>query len=479
MLTKRQKQVLDFIVSFLDKKGIAPSLEEIKKHLKLSSVSTAHYHVKNLQDAGYLQKEDNQPRAVDLTSAEQMVRVPLLGNIAAGQPIEAIQERESIVVPQEKLSSAGEFYALKVIGDSMIEEDIYDGDIVLVKQQNIAKNGEKVVALIDGYEATLKKYYKEKGRIRLQPANRKMEPIFIKNKDIAIQGIVIDVIQTKDNRDINNVLRQAQPVIKRKTTLPLNKIICGDILTELKKIPDKSVDLAVTSPPYNLKNSTGNGMKDGRGGKWSRAALIKGYSHHDDNMPHEEYVRWQRSCIAETMRVLKDDGAFFYNHKWRVQGGLLQDRHDIVSGFPLRQIIVWRRKGGINFNAGYFLPTYEVIYLLAKPKFKLAPKANALGDIWEFTQEFNNPHPAPFPLELIERIIGSTKAQIILDPFIGSGTAAIAAFNLDRDYIGIDVSPEYCKMARRRISNYKKGIGANGFTKIKKEKKINSQASLL
>ncbi len=152
------------------------------------------------------------------------------------------------------------------------------------------------------------------------------------------------------------------------------------------------------------------------------------------------------------LRVLKNDGAIFYNHKWRVQGGLLQDRQDIISGFPVRQIIIWRRKGGINFNPGYFLPTYEVIYIIAKPKFKLAPKANAYGDIWEFTQDMNNPHPAPFPQELIERIISSTKAEVILDPFMGSGTTATVAKKLNRHYIGIDAAPEYCKMAEKRLN---------------------------
>jgi len=153
------------------------------------------------------------------------------------------------------------------------------------------------------------------------------------------------------------------------------------------------------------------------------------------------------------MRTLNEDGAIFYNHKWRVQNGLLQDRQDIVRDFPVRQIIIWKRKGGINFNKGYFLPTYEVIYLIAKKKFKLAPKANAYGDVWEFTQEMNNPHPAAFPVDLIERIIGSTEAEIILDPFMGSGTTALAAKNLRRKYIGFDISPEYCKMAENRIKN--------------------------
>ena len=137
----------------------------------------------------------------------------------------------------------------------------------------------------------------------------------------------------------------------------INKIICGDALDIMKKMPDGAVDLVITSPPYNLKNSTGNGMKDGRGGKWANAALQKGYSNYDDNMPHDEYVKWQRDCLTEMMRLIPEDGAIFYNHKWRVQAGLLQDRQDIVSGFPERQIIIWKRAGGLNFNASYFLPT--------------------------------------------------------------------------------------------------------------------------
>ncbi|GAB1469319.1 hypothetical protein MASR2M66_01950 [Chloroflexota bacterium] len=235
----------------------------------------------------------------------------------------------------------------------------------------------------------------------------------------------------------------------------LNKIVCGDTLTVMQNMPSESIDLVVTSPPYNLKNSTGNGMKDGRGGKWKNAALVKGYSHHDDNMSHDKYIAWQKNCLKEMMRLIKDDGAIFYNHKWRVQNGLLQDRQDIVQEFPVRQIIIWRRKGGINFNPGYFLPTYEVVYLIAKPKFKLAPKSNSFGDVWEFGQEMNNSHPAPFPVSLAKRCIESTTAQIVLDPFMGSGTTAIAANRLSRNYIGIDLSPEYCEQAQARIENDK------------------------
>ncbi len=219
----------------------------------------------------------------------------------------------------------------------------------------------------------------------------------------------------------------------------------------MKQMPDESIDLVVTSPPYNIKNSTGNGLKNGNGGKWANAELQNGYSHYDDCMPHDAYVAWQRDCLKEMMRLIPEHGAIFYNHKWRVQKGLLQDRQDIVEGFPVRQVIIWKRKGGFNFNPGYFLPTYEVIYLIARPAFKLRPKANACGDVWEFTQEMSNPHPAAFPIDLIDRIISSTDAGIVLDPFMGSGTVAVSAANLKRKYVGIDISPEYCMLAEQRV----------------------------
>ena len=235
----------------------------------------------------------------------------------------------------------------------------------------------------------------------------------------------------------------------------VNKFLQGKCEEVMSRLPSESMDLVVTSPPYNLRNSTGNGMKDGRGGKWSNAALLKGYAEaeYKDNLPHEEYVEWQRNCISEMMRLLKPNGALFYNHKWRVQAGLLQDRADIVSGFPVRQIIIWRRKGGINFNKGYFLPTYEVIYMIAKKEFVLAKGSNSYGDIWEISQETKNDHPAPFPVALIERIISSTNAEIILDPFMGSGTTALAATKLGRKFVGIELSKNYIEAAEKRLNH--------------------------
>ena len=232
----------------------------------------------------------------------------------------------------------------------------------------------------------------------------------------------------------------------------LGKVHCGDCLTLMAKLPVQSIDVIVTSPPYNLRNSTGNGMKDGRGGKWKNAALIEGYTDHDDCMPHDQYVEWQKRCLEAMWRVLRTDGAIFYNHKWRVQGGRWQRLADeITADLPVRQIIIWQRSGGINFNPGYFVPTYEVIYLIAKPDFALAPKANALGDVWHIPQETKNPHPAPFPVELAHRCIDATDGRIVLDPFMGSGSTALAAIAAKRQWIGFELSKDYTELANERI----------------------------
>jgi site-specific DNA-methyltransferase (adenine-specific) len=258
-------------------------------------------------------------------------------------------------------------------------------------------------------------------------------------------------IDTVETNQIKHTKPAALHKPNSKTRNPRGHIIHGDCEEKLATLPDEHFKVIVTSPPYNIKNSSGNGLKDGRGGKWSSAALINGYDEHEDTMPHDDYVSWQRNCLNEMMRVLRPDGAIFYNHKWRVQNGVLQDRHDILEGFPVRQIIIWQRSGGINFNRGYFLPTYEVIYLIAKPKFKLAPKANALGDVWKIPQDRTNTHPAPFPLELASRCIESVGEGPVLDPFIGSGTTAIAAEQLNLNWVGIDKSKKYCELANERI----------------------------
>ncbi len=234
---------------------------------------------------------------------------------------------------------------------------------------------------------------------------------------------------------------------------PSFEVLCGDSLSLMRELPSGSFDVVVTSPPYNIRNSTGNGLKGrSRKGKWTSAALVSGYTDHDDAMPYEEYVAWQRDCLSEMLRLVPETGAVFYNHKWRVQKGLLQDRHEIVQGFPVRQILIWQRNGGFNFNPGYFLPTYEVVYLLAKPKFRLKPESLAHGDVWKIPQERGNPHPAPFPEALVDRILSSVEARRVLDPFCGSGTTGVVALRKGLHFVGMDISPTYCRMAKERLA---------------------------
>lgn len=231
-----------------------------------------------------------------------------------------------------------------------------------------------------------------------------------------------------------------------------NKFHNCDALTMLRAIKDCSVDIVVTSPPYNLRNSTGNGLKaQNNKSFWTNQPMRYGYDTFSDDMPHDEYVAWQRNILVECMRIIKPDGAIFYNHKWRVQAGMLQDRADIVSGFPVRQIIIWDRCGGFNFNDGYLLPSYEVIYMIAKPDFKLIKGGNAYSDIWHIRPEENKEHPNAFPLEIPRRCIEISGAKTVVDPFGGIGTTAKAAQVEGADYIICDVAITYCESGRKRL----------------------------
>lgn len=236
-------------------------------------------------------------------------------------------------------------------------------------------------------------------------------------------------------------------------TPEINKVYNVDALTLLRSMPDASVDIVVTSPPYNLRNSSGNGLKAKNDKRfWSNQPMRYGYNGFDDSMPHEEYVAWQRSILVHCMRIIKPAGAIFYNHKWRVQAGLLQDRADIMEGFPVRQIVIWDRGGGFNFNDGYLLPTYEVIYLIAKPDFKLVKGGNAYGDIWKINPSKNKEHPNAFPVEIPRRCVEISGAKLVVDPFGGIGTTARAAISENVNFIIGDTSTQYCEIARKQIA---------------------------
>lgn len=196
MLTPKQKRVLDYIVSYIADNAYAPSYREMADELGLSSPATVHQHVQALQKKGYLNAVDGEGRGVMPTSkvytSARSFELPLAGLITAGEPIEAVEQRETIAVPADFVSSHDSF-VLKVKGQSMIEDGILDGDYVVVERNFYPQNGDVVVALLDNTYATLKKYFREKDRIRLQPANAKMRPIYAKNP--AIQGIVKAVMR--------------------------------------------------------------------------------------------------------------------------------------------------------------------------------------------------------------------------------------------------------------------------------------------
>ena len=227
-------------------------------------------------------------------------------------------------------------------------------------------------------------------------------------------------------------------------------IIVGDALEAMEAMPDGAFKGVVTSPPYNVLNSTGGGLKHPGGGKWTASALMAGYDGHGDAMPRADYVEWQRGIVLQAWRLIADDGAIFYNHRQRVQGGRMEDPMEILGAFPVRQVIVWARKGGLNFNGGYFCPTHELIYLIPKPRFKVANGATRYGTVWDVAQDRNNAHPAPMPVEVARRCVEAIGGRV-LDPFMGSGTTAVAANLHGLPWVGVEISARYAADARRRI----------------------------
>ncbi|MDD5696525.1 MAG: transcriptional repressor LexA [Candidatus Pacebacteria bacterium] len=504
MFTKRQKQVLDFITSFEEKRGFSPSLEEIKKHLKLSSVSSVHFHIKNLQSLGILEKQSNKPRSINIYKNDKMVNIPLLGLIAAGQPIEAIQNKETIVVSRNKLPCSGEFYALRVLGNSMVDENINDGDIILVKKQSVAENGQKVVALIDNYETTLKKFYKEKGRIRLQPANKTFESIIIKkNVEITIQGVVIDVIKNEEKLQAEKISTTKK--IKRNKNLPLNKIILGDALKELRKLPNDSCDVIIIDPPYNIGKDFGNNI---------------------DKRELGEYIAWSKNWINEAIRIMKPTGTMFIygfseilahlsveipiNKRWLIWHytnknvahlNFWQRSHEAI-------ICVWKNKpifnknevrepyteGFLNGAAGkirrgtpgrFSKKGIETIYrahengALPRDVIKVPALAGGAGMIerWFFCKTCNDvfepqklkkhlkhetiKHPTQKPVELTKRLIKSAmppKNGVVLVPFVGSGSECVVAKELGLSYLGFELNPYYIKIAEKWLANTKRTL---------------------
>lgn len=196
-LTKRQREILDYLNEFIEHHGYAPSLMEIGRRFGLSSLATVHKHLTNLQEKGFIKRSWNRSRSVELLpsrTGSRALDLPLLGNVAAGAPIEAVVSSETVPVPEDFVR-ARDTYALRVRGNSMLDEQIRDGDIVIVEDRTTAENGEMVIALLEGADVTLKTFYRENDHVRLQPANATMEPLVVAADRVQIRGVIVGVMR--------------------------------------------------------------------------------------------------------------------------------------------------------------------------------------------------------------------------------------------------------------------------------------------
>ncbi len=471
MLTPRQKQILAFVRRYTKKRDYAPSLEEIKKHFRLRSVSNIHQHLDALEAEGHLSRIKNRKRGIELPKSDLLIKIPLLGTIAAGQPIEAIQEKETIAVPKSKILSSSEVYALRVVGNSMVDENINNGDVILVRQQATAENGQKVVALIDNHKATLKKFYKERGHIRLQPANKSMEPIIIRNgRDISIQGIVLDVIREEGATTLQ--LPEYKGIEKHKE-LPLNKIICGDATEIMKGFPSNSVDIVVTSPPYDaVRDYKGFSLDLHTAGKEIHRVLKDGgvavmvIQDQTKNFgksltSFRTIVDWSDSFgfkLFETViyRKYGAEGAW-WNKRFRVDHEYIPIflKGERPQYFNKEHLKILSKHGGKTLTGGGTRLTNGI--RIATRPIKINPM-KCRGTIWEYLtagdgSRLKHQHPATFPNQLPYDFINcfTPKNGVVLDPFVGSGTTTVAAKNLGYKYIGIDIAPEYCAITEKRM----------------------------
>ena len=197
ILTKRQKEIFDYIEAAIQDNGYAPTLEEIGQRFNLRSLATVHKHVSNLEAKGLIRRKWNHSRAIEVVNRRRKARaveLPLLGRVAAGRPIEALEGDDTIEVP-ESLVRRRNTYVLKVAGDSMVDDGILDGDLIIVEERPEPNNGDMVVASIDG-EATVKRFYREgRGVVRLEPANPRYKPIIVRDRDLQIRGVVVAVLR--------------------------------------------------------------------------------------------------------------------------------------------------------------------------------------------------------------------------------------------------------------------------------------------
>lgn len=486
MLTKRKIQTLNFIKKFVKKHDYAPSFEEIKKHLKLSSVSTVHFHVQALQDMGYLRKDENQPRSLDVFFEQKLAQLPILGTIAAGKPIEALENKENIAVPQYRIKNNQYYFALRVSGESMLDENINDGDIVIVKSQQTADNGQKVVALLNNHEVTLKKLYKKKGFAHLEPANPKFKPIIVPYANLKIQGVVVDIIKKlqKNSSETNAETAMPKKISYKGITsssafhIPIDKIIKGDAISSMKKLPASSIDLIIADPPYNLSKGnkwSWNSKVDlpGFGGHWNK--VLESW----DNMSLSEYFSFTIAWLSEAKRILKPTGSMWIFGTYH-NIGIINTILQLLSIEIINEIIWYKRNAFPNLSGRRLTASHETLlwahigngkrkyyfnYDLSKkfsdPTDNLKIKNKQMRTIWDIPNNKDpeelkfGKHPTQKPLRVCTRIISlsSKSDDIVLSPFSGSGSECVAAKSLRRHFIGFETDEQYIEIAKKRLNN--------------------------
>lgn len=467
-LTKRQKQILDYLESFIKKHDYPPSLQETARHFKLSSPSTIHQHINALELKGYLSTEDNQARSIKVYGkgkVKNQVTLPLLGIIAAGKPIETCESPESVTVSKSLLTSHGKHYALKVKGNSMLNDGIVDGDIVIIKEQPTAENGETIVALLDNDKATLKRLYIEKNGYRLQPANPAVKPIY--TKELTIQGKVISVIRDFRKPEQDQFSAALPKPSKDRLTKQdninkyLNKVFCEDILTLLKKLPDKSVHMIFGDPDYNV------------GIKYGDKTYTKNFN---------EYIKWYTELTKESMRVLKDDGNLFMMNYPKQNAHLrvkyLDDRYPLISEY------VWVYNTNVGHSPKRFTTAHRTILHVRKQanskfykdnvalpyknptdrRIRQNLKNGSKGRMpysWFYHNLVKNVskektlHACQIPQQLTEMLIKSStlEGDIVLVLFGGSGSELEICKLLKRQYISAELDKKYCEMISDRLKN--------------------------
>ena len=502
VMSTKTDDILAFIKAYHKQEGYSPSYKEIGAKFRIASPSVIHYHLNKLQQQGKISKGPYSTRSIFPETETQYIHVPLLGEISAGKPIRAVSQQELFTIPASsiKAKDSKNLFALRVKGSSMVDDNIHDNDVVIVRQNITPKNGERVVALIDNDYVTLKRFYQEPGRVRLQPSNNKYEPIYVlPSQSLSIQGTVASVIKAPHKK--LKQLNKKTAVAHTPSNIEKNKIIVGDAVQEMTKLPDASCDVVLIDPPYNIGKDFGN---------------------NSDNRELADYIAWCKEWLFQAERVLKPHGTMFiygfseilahisveltlpkrwlvwhYTNKNVASLHFWQRSHESIivayknkplfnrdavrepytEGFLKGAAGKVRKNTKGRFSKGGGEPTtYNAHASGALPRdvIKIPALAGGAGmsERWficrtcnstvftpqVFTQHREHDylkHPTQKPIELTKRLLLSAMPKdggLVLVPFVGSGSECYVAKQLGFDFIGYELNPEYAVLAEGFIA---------------------------